>query len=190
MTPFLHHAIIWLWIGIGLAWLAAAPFARATSQSQDLPSRILHLLVAAAGVALIFSPSASIGILGLRVLPDSVAVAQAGLALTCAGILFALWARLALGANWSATVTIKQDHHLIVRGPYALVRHPIYTGLLLALTGSAIAFGELRCFLGVLVTTLAFWLKLRLEERFMVQQFGAAYEDYRRRVAALIPFLL
>ena len=190
MTPFLHHVIVWLWLAIALVWLAAAPFARATSRRENPLARLLYLASGFIGVALIFIRWTSVGILALRVLPGTLAVAEAGVALTAAGILFAVWARAILGANWSATVTIKQDHHLIIRGPYALVRHPIYTGLLLALTGSAIAFGELRGFVGVIVIAFGFWAKSRIEEKFMVQQFGADYEDYRRRVPALIPFLL
>lgn len=190
MTPLLHQAIAWLWIGLGLVWLAAAPFARATSRSEHPLPRLAYLAAGFTAMALIFWPGASVGILAMRLLPDTPAVAGIGIALTLAGILFAIWARLILGANWSATVTIKQDHHLITRGPYGLVRHPIYTGLLLALTGSAIAFGELRGFLGVMVIALGFWAKSRIEERFMLQQFGSAYEEYRRRVPALIPYLL
>ncbi len=190
MTPSLHQMITWLWIGLGLVWLAAAPFARATRRREPVLPRLAYLAAGFTGMALIFWRRASAGILAWRLLPDTATVAETGIALTLAGILFAIWARLILGANWSASVTIKQDHHLIMRGPYGLVRHPIYTGLLLALTGSAIAFGELRGFLGVTIMACGLWAKSRIEEKFMLQQFGAAYEDYRRRVRALIPCLL
>jgi len=112
-----------------------------------------------------------------------------GVALNFAGLLFTVWARVHLGRNWSGAVTLKQDHELITSGPYRIVRHPIYTGLLLAFAGLAVARGEWRSILGLVIMALSFWLKLRIEERLMVEQFGSAYETYRRRVNALIPFV-
>jgi protein-S-isoprenylcysteine O-methyltransferase Ste14 len=85
-------------------------------------------------------------------------------------------------------VTIKEGHQLVTTGPYAIVRHPIYTGLLLAIAGSAIAIGEWRGVLAVVVAFASFLHKLRLEERWMRQQFGEAYRSYCRRVPALLPF--
>ena len=110
--------------------------------------------------------------------------------LTVAGMLFSVWARLTLGRNWSGTVTIKQDHELIQRGPYRIVRHPIYTGMLLAMLGTAFIYGIARCFLGVPIVGLGFWLKVQIEEQFMVRQFGEQYVRYRQEVRALIPYIL
>jgi len=87
-------------------------------------------------------------------------------------------------------VTIKQDHELVTSGPYAFVRHPIYTGLLLAIGGSAIALGEWRGVVALVLAAAALWMKLRVEERWMREQFGAAYTAYAARVAALVPFVL
>jgi protein-S-isoprenylcysteine O-methyltransferase Ste14 len=112
------------------------------------------------------------------------------LALTLAGAGFAIWARAYLGRNWSAIVTIKEDHRMVRSGPYALVRHPIYSGFLLALLGSALALGEVRGLVAVALAFLAWWFKSRLEEQFMEQRFGAEYAVYKRRVKALIPFVL
>jgi protein-S-isoprenylcysteine O-methyltransferase Ste14 len=117
-------------------------------------------------------------------------MAFAGLALTIGGVGVAAWARLLLGANWSAAITIKQDHQIIRRGPYALVRHPIYSGGLLALLGTAIAFGELRGLAGFTLVFSAWWMKSRLEESFLESQFGASYAQYKREVKGLIPFVL
>ena len=107
---------------------------------------------------------------------------------TTAGMLFTVWARVHLGRNWSGIVTIKHDHELITDGPYAMVRHPIYTGLLVAFIGSAMARGEWRGVLAVLIAWWALWRKLRLEERWMAERFGRQYEAYCRRVPALVPF--
>lgn len=87
-------------------------------------------------------------------------------------------------------MSIKEDHQLITSGPYALVRHPIYTGLLLALVGSAMAMGEWRAVLAFSLAWLALWRKLRLEEHLMHRQFGETYQAYCQRVPALIPFVL
>jgi len=103
-------------------------------------------------------------------------------------MLFTVWARVHLGGNWSGIVTIKHDHELIANGPYAIVRHPIYTGLLVAFIGSAMARGEWRGVLAVLVAWLALWRKLRVEENWLAERFGQQYEAYRRRVPALVPF--
>jgi protein-S-isoprenylcysteine O-methyltransferase Ste14 len=84
---------------------------------------------------------------------------------------------------------VKQEHELIRSGPYAHLRHPIYTGLLLALIGSAIVRGEWRGVLAVLIACAALWRKLRLEERWMIETFGDDYRRYREHTAALIPFL-
>jgi protein-S-isoprenylcysteine O-methyltransferase Ste14 len=95
-----------------------------------------------------------------------------------------------LGKNWSQAVTLKEDHELITTGPYALVRHPIYTGLLLGFIGCAVARGEWRGLLAVALVFVALWRKLRLEEKWMRAQFGASYETYSRHVAALVPYIV
>ena len=92
-----------------------------------------------------------------------------------------------LGRNWSGTVTVKENHELIRSGPYAIVRHPIYTGLLLAVLGTAIVFGEWRGLLAFCFLTIALLLKLQREERFMEESFPDTYPSYRAQVPALIP---
>ncbi len=113
-----------------------------------------------------------------------------GAAVTTAGLAFAVWARAYLGSNWSRSVTIKQDHQLIVSGPYAFVRHPIYTGILTGFLGTAIALAQVRGVIVLVMIGLVLWAKLRMEERWMRSQFGATYETYSNRVAALVPFIL
>ena len=109
---------------------------------------------------------------------------------TALGLGLSVWARVHIGGNWSAIVTIKRDHALVRDGPYRYVRHPIYTGILLAFVGSALARDEWR---GVLATAIAFaalWRKLRLEELWLTEVFGDEYRRYRNEVRALIPFVL
>ena len=120
-------------------------------------------------------------------MPETRLFEIAGFVLTLAGCLFAVWARVTLGGNWSGRATVKADHQLIVSGPYSLARHPIYTGLLLAATGTALAHGEWRCVLGIALIVLAFAIKIGQEEKLMLQTFPHAYPQYRQRVKALIP---
>ena len=110
-------------------------------------------------------------------------------ALTAAGFAFAWWARLHLGKLWSAFVTRKDEHRIIDSGPYGIVRHPIYTGIILAAVAVAILKGNLYAFTGALLIVAGFWIKARLEERFLSEQLGPeAYAVYRSRVPMLIPF--
>jgi protein-S-isoprenylcysteine O-methyltransferase Ste14 len=107
-----------------------------------------------------------------------------------AGFAFTVWARITLGRNWSAEVTFKQGHELIESGPYALARHPIYTGLLLMALGTAVHSGQAFSLAVLIAVCGAIWWKARQEERIMSRHFPEAYADYRRRVHAIIPFVL
>ena len=106
------------------------------------------------------------------------------------GLAFTLWARVALGANWSGTVTIQQGHELISTGPYALVRHPIYTGILMMMLGTALTLANVGALVAFALAIVLLWTKLRLEERLMRETFGEEYCAYQRRVKALIPGVL
>jgi protein-S-isoprenylcysteine O-methyltransferase Ste14 len=117
------------------------------------------------------------------------ATAYVGLAITEVGLAFAILARIYIGKNWSALIQVKEGHELIQSGPYAVVRHPIYSGLMLATLGTAIAYGELSGFIGFVMVVGAWAYKSRLEEAAMAEQFGALYEKYRSHVKALIPFV-
>jgi protein-S-isoprenylcysteine O-methyltransferase Ste14 len=123
-------------------------------------------------------------------LPSSPAFYWTGAALMVIGFAFTVWARLVLGANWSSTVTVKENHELITRGPYRLVRHPIYTGLLLAVIGSALPREDPRAVAAVLVFLFGLLRKAGLEEGRMIATFGEQYRDYRRRTKMIIPYIL
>ena len=128
--------------------------------------------------------------LNIRVLPQVAPTAWAAAVLCVIGLAFAVWARVTLGRNWSGVVTLKEGHELVERGPYRFVRHPIYTGILTMFFATALAQGHLAGFVGTLLMFASFWIKLRDEEKLMLQQFPERYADYRRRAKCIIPFVL
>jgi protein-S-isoprenylcysteine O-methyltransferase Ste14 len=105
-----------------------------------------------------------------------------------AGIAVAWWARLYLGPLWSGRITRKSDHRVVDSGPYSLVRHPIYTGLLLSLLATTADNGTLMGVGGFGLLLLSFWIKARQEEQWLIQELGVSYAHYRKRVPMLIPF--
>jgi len=185
----LRDAFTGLWGLYAVVWTVAAFGSKRAVRRQSAKSTILHSLLVTLGFLLIFQPW-RLGRLNVRFVPDTPTTAICGLAIAAAGIGLAFWARFTLGGNWSSTVTIKEDHRLIRSGPYRMVRHPIYSGILLAALGTAIGYGTVPCLIGLAIASFHFCTKWRLEERFMERQFGAQYIEYRREVKALIPGLL
>lgn len=179
-----------VWVVFLLYWRIKSADTKATEQLEPAASRTIRSVVFLIAIALMALPRIPLPWLYRPLLPQGLGAFWIGAAVTIAGLLFAIWARNHLGANWSQAVTIKQDHQLIMSGPYALVRHPIYTGILTGFLGSAIALAQLRGLLAFVVVFLALWYKLRMEEHWMRRQFGAAWEAYSRRTAALVPFVL
>jgi protein-S-isoprenylcysteine O-methyltransferase Ste14 len=182
--------ILAVWIIVGLVWLAASASLKSVARVEPMGSRLFHILALAFAFLLLFDLRMNAGILDRRFVPETPAVWRTGFALTVAGAAVAIWARLLLGANWSATVTVKQNHELMRTGPYAVVRHPIYSGFLSAMLGTAIAFGEVRGLIALVLAFIAWRVKSLVEERFMQDQFGEQYAQYKRDVKALIPFVL
>ena len=177
-----------MWLAWGAYWWIAARDAKQTERREALGSRLLHVLPLLLAAWLIWAETVPGPFLNERLFPWAAWEFWCGALITAIGLLFAIWARLEIGRNWSGIVTIKRDHELIFSGPYALVRHPIYTGLLLAFVGSAIARGQSRGVFAVLVVWAALWRKLWVEERWMIERFGEQYVAYRQRVPAIIPF--
>ena len=180
--------ILWLWWGWGLYWMLSALRNKATQRRESLASRLAHVLPLAVGAALIAWPARRWSALAWRLWPTSLAAYWVGVALVIAGLAFAVWARVHLGGNWSDTVTVKQGHELIRSGPYAYVRHPIYTGLTTALLGTTLASGTLHAVIGLAIIVLAFVRKSGIEEEFMREAFPGEYQRYSAEVPALIPF--
>ncbi len=184
-----NYLFLFLWLGYMAYWWAMSKDVKATERAEPDSSRRVRLILIIFTAALLSLPDKFVPLLNRRFLPLGPAVFWIGAAITAAVLLFSIWARHHLGNNWSQAVTLKKDHELITSGPYALVRHPIYTGLLLAIVGCAVARGEWRGVLAVVLVFFALWQKLKLEEKWMRAQFGESYQAYSRRVPALLPFL-
>jgi protein-S-isoprenylcysteine O-methyltransferase Ste14 len=121
--------------------------------------------------------------------PDRQEIRTVALIMVIAGLGISVWARRHIGQFWSARVTLKEGHQLIQSGPYARVRHPIYSGIALAMIGMALFVGEWRALLGAAIFVVGHWQKARREEALLAGQFGPAYEEYRKRTGSLVPRL-
>ena len=119
----------------------------------------------------------------------SIALEVIGVALTVFGVAFCIWARVHIGRNWSPVPALKEEHELITTGPYRIVRNPIYSGILFAMLGSALAAGLIY---GIIfaVCLVSFVYRVFAEDRLMMQQFPNTYPAYRRKTKALIPFVV
>ncbi|QWT20963.1 isoprenylcysteine carboxylmethyltransferase family protein [Bacillus sp. NP157] len=192
MEDILKGAISACWLFL-LAWWAISAWGNKSAVRGEpwLTRVVLYWLPLALAFALL-GPNAWFRGTWLveAFVPHTDPVFALSLVLVASGVALACWARYLLGKNWSSVVQIKQGHELIEAGPYRYIRHPIYTGLLLAFVGSALKVGDVRGIIAVAIVFVSFWRKLRMEERMLGETFGDAYVAYRGRTKALIPGVL
>jgi protein-S-isoprenylcysteine O-methyltransferase Ste14 len=179
-----------VWVVFLVYWQIKAINTKTTQRLEPAASRILRVFIFLIAIALLSLPRIPLPWLYLQLWPAGLWPFWLGAAVTNAGLLFAVWARVHLGRNWSRSVTIKEGHELITTGPYAVVRHPIYTGILIGFLGTAIALSQVRGFIVFVLILLVFCVKFRMEEQWMRSQFGETYANYAHRTAALVPYLL
>lgn len=183
-----HGFAVVCW-GVGITiWILAAFAVKRTVERQPLPRRLWDLALTAVAAILLFAVARTID-WNRELLPRSAAVGIVGDCFLLAGLCVAVWARATLGGNWSASVALKEDHELIQRGPYRAVRHPIYSGLLLMILGTAILIGQVGAFVVLAFCACGLWVKLRREEALLAKHFPQ-YSAYVRRTKALVPFVL
>lgn len=176
-----------IWIAFMLYWRLISAGNKTTRRLESFTRRAIRVVLFSAAIVILIFQSLPVAWLNRPILPRTPTSFWVGAAITIAGLLFAVWARRHLGANWSRSVSVKQDHQLITSGPYKIVRHPIYTGILTGILGSAIAIGEVRGIIALLLIYIALRSKWRLEEQWMREEFGQTYTDYARRVPAVVP---
>jgi protein-S-isoprenylcysteine O-methyltransferase Ste14 len=178
------------WILFSVIWLLAAASTKRSIYRESGAQRLRYwILLVLAFLLLTRAPRLPYPF-NVRIIPATEAVEWMAGILCIAGLLFCLWARATLGRNWSGTITLKEGHELIERGPYHLVRHPIYTGLLAMFLATALTFGYLGGIIAVMLAFVSFWIKLSEEEKLMLQQFPDQYRSYQERVKCIIPFVL
>lgn len=181
--------VIWaLWVAWVLSWVGVGWWSRATEKRADLRGEIRHRLVIALGAILIaISARRHEGLLRLWHV-HRVGAWICVAAMVC-GFAFCWWGRIHLGALWSARITKKADHRVVDTGPYAIVRHPIYTGLLLAVYALIAAQGTAIAIAGGVILTIGIIMRARFEEQWLTRELGKDdYQSYRRRVPMLVPF--
>jgi protein-S-isoprenylcysteine O-methyltransferase Ste14 len=205
-------ASYWIWFAWYFSWGVAALTAAKVASRPKLGGTLWHRLFAFLGVMLLFwsptTPTAWVTRLATAIgaatgldqaqvlhwtLPLVAVPTDVGWGLCGAIVLsfaFCWWARLHLGALWSGLVTTKADHRIVDTGPYGIVRHPIYTGVITAALFTAAIKASLPAFAGFGLIWLGFWMTARVEEGFLRQQLGPeSYDAYRRRVPMLFPFM-
>jgi protein-S-isoprenylcysteine O-methyltransferase Ste14 len=182
----LRIAIPAMWAGWIAYWLIAARDVKRSRWQESSWASARHDVPLLLCILLLVGGRWLPAILTLRLYPPGPTLPLVGAALVAAGLAFAIWARVHLGRNWSSKVVVKEDHSLVRDGPYRWVRHPIYTGMLLALLGTALAIGEWRGFLALACALIGVLFRVHAEEARMGETFSE-YAQYRRQTSALIP---
>lgn len=187
LMPDLVCGYLWLaWLAI---WLILAIRTKPTQSREGVSSRLSYMVLTATAFFLMFSHEGPRSWLRIPLFSASPWTQPLGIAVTAAGLSFAVWARAYLGTNWSGTVTVKVGHQLVRTGPYRWVRHPIYFGMVLAMLGTALERNQVRGLVAVVLLYAGFKLKSRIEERAMSSTFGAEYAEYSRTTGAILPRL-
>jgi protein-S-isoprenylcysteine O-methyltransferase Ste14 len=192
------------WLAWVVSWWTAAVWRKKAIKRPPQVQEFLHLTPTVIGAVLLFSTHAPLArpagqvlnnprlmLEPIRLWTTPVEAGWAFFGLTVAGFLFCWWARVHLGQLWSGNITLKADHRVVDTGPYRLVRHPIYTGILLSALATGLEKATILGFVGVALMTFGFWLKARFEERFLRAELGReAYDAYAAKTPMLIPIKL
>jgi len=178
------------WILFLIVWIVAAQGTKRAVYRESKMERLRYSALLVIGYVLLVNGGRLPYPLNLRLIPKIEPAECAGIILCIAGLAFSFWARYTIGRNWSGTITFKENHELIERGPYRLTRHPIYTGLITMFVGTELVLGRVAGMIALAFVFLSFWIKLKEEEKLMLQQFPDQYAAYQKRVKRLVPFLL
>lgn len=185
LTPAMR-ASVGLWALFSIYWSIASKDRAPTKRSESIVSRQAHVIAVNLALLLLILPVPG---LTQRFLPDALALRSIGLVTQAASAALAVWARRHLGSNWSGEVRIAHGHELVRSGPYRYVRHPIYTALLGMYLGGTLVSGQLHAIVALAIVLLAYWRKIRLEERALAETFPAEHQQYCQETRAWIPGL-
>jgi protein-S-isoprenylcysteine O-methyltransferase Ste14 len=177
------------WIIFLAYWLVAGLSAKKIERHEPSGEKLLRIAVALIAWFLLYNNDPRFGVLNRRFLPWSYWIFGLGAALAWAGVAFAIWARIHIGRYWSASVALKAGHELIRTGPYSRIRHPIYTGMLMAVAGTALAVGRYRGIAAFAIILASFIWKSKREEALLAGQFGTAFDEHRRHTGFFLPRL-
>jgi len=189
MTTVFNLAVIWSWIIFIFYWIGGARGVKPVAERQSRLSSMAYRGPLTLGGILLWWPRTPHPLMA-ALIPHTDLARAGGAVVWVLGLGVAIWSRRTLAGNWSSDVTFKHGHELVERGPYRFARHPIYTGILLMCFGTALAIGQLHNWLGFLIQCAGFWIKLRQEESVMLKHFPDQYPAYRKRVRALVPFVI
>ncbi|MCB0746157.1 MAG: isoprenylcysteine carboxylmethyltransferase family protein [Ignavibacteriae bacterium] len=192
----MHHefslALKIVWAVVLIYWLWSARKIKSFSKIESISKRAFFYWLPLAIGALLLGPGNWFGnnIIREQFVPHSYLVEFIGLAVCIFGAFIAIWSRQLIGKNWSLAVQLKEDHELIQKGPYSLVRHPIYSGLILLFLGNAVMVGDWRGLIAVAIVFASFLYKSRKEENWLIAQFGTKYKNYKKNTDMFIPGIL
>lgn len=177
-----------VWVAMAIYWIVASPRAARGTAAESRRSRLVHLSLFWISVLLALLPG--VPPLDRRWLPASSLFDSAGLAVQACGVLLYFWGRAHMGRFWSGIISSLPDHRIVRSGPYRALRHPMYAGILAMFLGTAILVGEWHALLVFGIILLAYWRKIRKEERHLRRVFGAEYDEFARQTWAFIPGVL
>ena len=177
----------YVWAVFGLYWIAVARGGKATQTGESPFYRIMRLAILVITFTLLFWNRTPFGPLARRFVPQLPAIAYGGFVAMLAGLAIAVWARVHLGQYWSDKVVLRVDHELVLTGPYAYMRHPIYSGVLLGVAGTALVLGEWRGLLAFFLLLTNYSIKAQREERILSARFGQEFYDHEQRAGFLFP---
>ena len=189
MRLLLSNAISVPWLIFLVYWIAASFRVNKMERQEPQGEKLLRIVLAIAGWYLLSRNDPRFGVLNERFVRFHFWVFLLGAVMTWAGVGFAIWARYHIGRFWSASVALKTEHELIRSGPYARIRHPIYTGILLALAGTTLAVGRYRGIVAFVLIFASLIRKSKQEEALLAEQFGPAFEEHRRHTGFFLPRL-
>ncbi|MEO6902346.1 MAG: isoprenylcysteine carboxylmethyltransferase family protein [Bacteroidia bacterium] len=192
MNDYIKLGLKITWLVVGSYWLISSIGTKKVKLQEPFFNRFIQYWLPIIIASLLLGPGEWFGHTLLRenFVPHTNLVGIVGLLLCVLGAFIACWSRYILGKNWSLAVQQKVNHELIQNGMYKIIRHPIYTGILLLFIGNTLIVGDYRGIIAVLLIFISFWFKLHKEEKLLNDTFGNQFIAYKNRTKALIPFIL